>query len=158
MRSEVYLGLGSNLGDRARNIGRAVEILRRSSTGMLVSRIYETSPQGFHSQPRFLNAACRFWTALDPFQLMASLRRLEDTMGRRRWFPNSPRTLDADILVYGRVVLESPVLTLPHPRMAERAFVLEPLAEIAPQLRHPVLGQTVRSLLARLLQTQFADM
>ena len=149
MLSEVYLGLGSNLGDRAANIARGLELLRRVSKDTAVSSIYETTPQGFQSQPPFLNAACRIWTRLDPYQLMAMLRDMETALGQRRAFANAPRTLDIDILLYGRVVLESPGLTIPHPRMAERAFVLMPLAEIAPAVVHPVLKETVRSMLAR---------
>ena len=150
MLSEVYLGLGSNLGDRAANIARGVELLGRVSRHMAVSSIYETDAQGFGSQPRFLNAACRMWTGLDPFRLMAALKDIEMAVGQPRAFVNAPRSLDIDVLIYGGAVLESPALTVPHPRMHERAFVLVPLAEIAPQARHPVLRQTVRSLLMHL--------
>ena len=154
--SEVYLGLGSNLGDRATNIARGLELLCPDSRGMRVSSLYETAPQGFASQPLFLNAACRIWTPLDPFQLMAELRDIEAALGRRRPFPNAPRTLDIDVLLFGETVVECPGLRIPHPRMAQRLFVLVPLAEIAPQARHPVLGQTVRSLLTRLMASKEA--
>ncbi len=154
MFSEVYLGLGSNLGDREENIARALASLRQISTSLTASSLYETTPQGFRDQPPFLNAVCRLWTRLDPFQLLRETQRIESEIGRRRTFVNAPRVLDIDILLYGTLSLRSPHLTIPHPRMAERAFVLEPLAEIAPQLRHPVLGATMRSLLARLTETR----
>ena len=150
MPTEAYLGLGSNLGDRASNIARALDMLAESSSHVEASSLYETTPQGFSDQPRFLNAACRLWTDLDPFRLMHRLSDIEAAVGRRRLFPNAPRALDLDILVYGRLVMDSPLLTLPHPRMSERAFVLLPLSEIAPHLRHPVSGETVGTLLRRL--------
>ena len=147
MRTEVYLALGSNLGDRTANIERGLQQLERLSTSVQVSSLYETTPNGFSRQPAFLNAVCRLWTATGPFALMDAIRRIEDDVGRSRSFPNAPRTLDIDLLLYGRTIVDSPGLTIPHPRMAERAFVLEPLAEIAPALPHPVLRKTVRSLL-----------
>ena len=150
MLSEAYLGLGSNLGDRAGNIAAGLAFLREISRRTTVSSLYETAPSGFRSQPPFLNAACGIWTWLDPFQLMARLREIEAAVGRQRVFVNAPRMLDMDILTYGGAVLVSPGLTVPHPRMANRAFVLEPLAELAPMLRHPVLMETVGSLLAGL--------
>jgi 2-amino-4-hydroxy-6-hydroxymethyldihydropteridine diphosphokinase len=150
MLSEAYLGLGSNLGDRAANIGKGLKMLREISKNMVTSSLYETTPQGFGSQPPFLNATCRLWTWLDPFQLMAKLREIEHAVGRRRAFVNAPRTLDLDILLYGRVVLRTLSLVIPHPMMAERAFVLAPLAEIAPEVRHPILKETIRALLTRL--------
>ena len=150
MLFEVYLGLGSNLGDRAVDIDRGLQLLGQLSKNLASSSVYETSPEGFLSQPPFLNAACRLWTPLDPFELMASVREIEAAVGRRRSFVNGPRALDIDILMHGRAVIDVPGLKVPHPRMAERAFVLVPLAEIAPGLRHPVLKETIDSLLTRL--------
>ena len=149
MLSDAYLGLGSNLGDRRSNIERGLRGLREGSTRMTVSGIYETTPVGFCSQPPFLNAVCRIWTPLDPFQLMAKCAETEAAIGTPRAFVNGPRPLDVDILIYGRTRLECPGLSIPHPRMVERAFVLRPLAEIAPELRHPVTKETIKSLLAR---------
>jgi 2-amino-4-hydroxy-6-hydroxymethyldihydropteridine diphosphokinase len=147
MLSEVYLGLGSNLGDRRGNIGRAVDMLRRLSGDVTVSSLYETSPQGFSGQPWFINAACRLWTRLSPFELLACLKDIQAGLGSPRAFANGPRALDIDILLYGQRVLDTPSLTVPHPRMAQREFVLAPLAEIAPHVRHPVRNETMRSLL-----------
>ena len=150
MLSKVYLGLGSNLGDRRGNIGRAVDMLRRLSGDVTVSSLYETSPQGFSGQPWFINAACRLWTRLSPFELLACLKDIQAGLGSPRAFANGPRALDIDVLLYGRRVFETPSLTVPHPLMARREFVLAPLAEIAPHLRHPVTNETVGSLLSGL--------
>lgn len=150
MLSEAYLGLGSNLGDRQANIQRGIALLAQVAASVAASSLYETVPQGFGAQPAFLNAVCRIWTPLDPFALLAHIQQAEAAAGRRRTFANAPRTLDVDILLYGRLVLQAPGLTIPHPRMAERAFVLVPLAELAPGLVHPVLKTTVRELLQRL--------
>ena len=154
MLAEVYLGLGSNLGDRRLNITEAVDRLRHVSNEVAVSGFYETTPQGFGGQPAFLNAACRIRTRLDPFELLESLRQIQSALGSPPAFVNGPRTLDIDVLLYGSMVLELPGLIIPHPRMSEREFVLAPLAEIAPGVRHPVLNETVRSLLLRLRQSE----
>ncbi len=147
MQSEVYLGLGSNLGNRAANIARAVDALRDTANDVVVSSLYETAPIGFSAQPPFLNAACGIWTRQTPFELLAILNRIQQTIGGHSAFINGPRAIDLDILVCGRMVIETPALTIPHPRMADREFVLTPLAEIAPGLVHPVLKQTVPTLL-----------
>lgn len=148
MISEVYLGLGSNLGDRDINISRGIELICGLSQNMLVSGMYETLPQGFRNQPLFLNAVCRLWTKLTPFRLMAELKIIEGKIGHSRPFVNAPRSLDIDILLYGQTVLDIPGLTIPHPRMSERNFVLKPLTEIAPNLYHPVHNQTICSILS----------
>ena len=150
MLSEVYLSLGSNLGDRRACIAAAANGLRELSMEITMSSLHETAPQGFDAQPSFVNAAARIWTRLDPFELLSALKEVETHVGSRRAFANGPRALDIDILVFGRRVLTTPRLTIPHPRMAEREFVLAPLAEIAPGLRHPVLKETVGELLLRL--------
>ena len=150
MLSDVYLGLGSNLGNRRGNLDRALQLLRGLSSELTVSSLYETSPEGFTGQPAFVNAACQIWTQLSPFELLAELKTIQALVGSQRVFANGPRALDIDILLYGQTVLDSPGLIIPHPRMARREFVLAPLAEIAPGLRHPVLKETVGALLVLL--------
>ena len=150
MLSEAYVGLGSNLGDRAANIRGGMEALQRISRHVLSSSLYETPAAGFQGQPTFLNAVCRIWTRLTAFELLAEARRAQADASGARPFPNGPRALDIDILLYGRAVLDAPGLIVPHPRMMERPFVLRPLAEIAPGLAHPVTGETVLSALRRL--------
>ena len=115
-----------------------------------LSSLYRTSPVGFASQPEYFNAACRVRTRLSVFELMHVIRTIEADAGRTRLVANGPRTLDIDILLFGSMRLHSPPVIVPHPRLAERSFALEPLAELAPALRHPVLGLTVTELLSRL--------
>lgn len=150
MLSEAYIALGSNLGSSLANLSAAIELMRRFAVEVQPSRVYRTSPQGFRNQPAFYNSVCRISTRLTPFQLIERMLGIEAAVGRHRTFRNAPRILDLDILLYNRLVLESPPLVLPHPRMAERLFVLRPLADIAPQLKHPVSGLTVREMLRAL--------
>jgi len=145
----VYLGLGSNVGDREANLREALE--RLEAAGIRVARrssLYETEPLELRDQPWFLNAVVEVETDLFPRQLLGCLQNIEHEMGRRRVTPKGPRNIDIDILFYGRSVIETPELRVPHPRIAQRRFVLEPLSEIAPVLRHPVTGKTAREMLA----------
>jgi 2-amino-4-hydroxy-6-hydroxymethyldihydropteridine diphosphokinase len=145
----AYLALGSNLGDRERNLRQAIDRLARP--GLEVARcssIYETAPLLLENQPRFLNQVIEVRTSLFPRQLLHAGFDVERQLGRRRTIPNGPRSIDVDLLLYGRVTASSPELALPHPRMTERRFVLEPLAELAPDLIHPTLRRTIAVLLA----------
>ncbi|MFQ6016166.1 MAG: 2-amino-4-hydroxy-6-hydroxymethyldihydropteridine diphosphokinase [Anaerolineae bacterium] len=155
--AEIYLGLGSNLGDREANLRQALKKLEPRVQLRKVSSIYETEPVGFKEQPHFLNIACQGETDLPPENLLRLLKKIEQGMGRQTTIRWGPRTIDLDILFYDDLVLTTPDLTIPHPRLPERAFVLVPLAEIAPELVHPVLGLTVRQLLERVKAGKTAE-
>lgn len=147
----AYIALGSNLGDRKENLDRAVEMLR-SQAGICVDKVsayYETEPVGGPpGQGKYLNGAAELRTTLGPRALLDVLMQLEKDLGRVRQERDGPRTLDLDLLLYDNCWIDEPGLTIPHPRMHERRFVLEPLAELAPNAIHTVLGRTVRELLA----------
>jgi 2-amino-4-hydroxy-6-hydroxymethyldihydropteridine diphosphokinase len=145
----VYLSLGSNLGDRAANLERAIEAL--SAIGVQVLRqssTYETEPVDFLSQPWFLNCVVEAETSLMPRQLLIELQAIERRLGSQKVVPRGPRIIDLDVLFYGSAVIHAAGMEIPHPRLAERRFVLVPLAELVPELRHPVLRATAAELLA----------
>ena len=145
---QVYLGLGSNLGERQANLARALKLLSESVHIEQVSSLYETEPVGHTEQPSFLNAVCRAQTELGPLQLLSLIKGIEASLGRVPSFPNAPRPIDIDIILYGNLVMGTPELTIPHPHFEERAFVLIPLLEIAPDLHHPVSGYQIRDMAA----------
>ena len=151
---KAYISLGSNLGDRAEALDQAVQRLRRRP-GLRVtalSPVYETEPEGIVDQPKFLNQVVELATELDPDVLLGVLRGIENELGRVRRERWGPRTIDLDLLLYGDRRIESPTLQVPHPRMLERRFVLEPLADVAPDLVIPGSGGlTVRRALDDLL-------
>ena len=150
----VYLGLGSNMGNRQDNLDKALDFLSQRLRISKVSSVYDTEPVGNPNQPRFLNLVCQAYTTLAPAGLLTLAKGIESKLGRVLSRSNAPRPIDIDILLYGDQVIETPELVIPHPRLAERAFVLVPLAEIAPDLRHPVIGKTINELLQQLPQTQ----
>ncbi|MGH9702257.1 MAG: 2-amino-4-hydroxy-6-hydroxymethyldihydropteridine diphosphokinase [Candidatus Acidiferrales bacterium] len=145
----VYFSLGSNVGDREQNITRAIALMaERGIHTVRQSSIFETEPVGLRAQGWFLNCAVEAETDLMPRQLLHVIQGIEQELGRRRMVANGPRTIDIDILLLGTSVIHSQELDVPHPRMTDRRFVLVPLNEIAPSLRHPVLKNTIAELLA----------
>jgi 2-amino-4-hydroxy-6-hydroxymethyldihydropteridine diphosphokinase len=150
VKKTVYLSLGSNLGDRAKNVREAISALREA--GIKVTRIsstYETEPVDYLNQPWFLNIAVEAETELAPGALLRTLRGIETKMGSKKIIAKGPRLIDIDILLHADEVIDTPELQIPHPRLHLRRFVLEPLAEIAPNARHSVNGLTVSEMLAR---------
>ena len=145
----IYLSLGSNIGDRAANLRAAMELLAAPDLRILrASPVYETEPVGYPKpQPWFLNLVVEAATELLPMRLLARTAKVERELGRVRTVRNAPRTIDIDILLYGNSVVHTVRLEIPHPRMAERRFVLAPLADLEPELRHPVTHRTVREML-----------
>jgi len=142
----VAVALGSNVGHRERYLQDGLDALSTVLSSLRVSRFIDTEPIGVGAQPRFLNAAAAGQSSLAPEALLEVLLDIERRLGRTRPFPGAPRTLDLDLILYGNVVTTSPTLVLPHPRFRERAFVLEPLAEVAGDWVDPVTGRTVRDL------------
>jgi 2-amino-4-hydroxy-6-hydroxymethyldihydropteridine diphosphokinase len=151
----IYLSLGSNSGDRLDNLTRARDCLAAADIRILrTSCVYETAPRDVPGQPWFLNQVIEAESVLLPRQLLSRLQRIERDMGRKRTVAKGPRVIDLDILLIGESVISTDSLEIPHPRMMERRFVLEPLAELAPELRHPVLNRSVREMLAKVTDQQ----
>ncbi len=150
MTVTAYLSLGSNIGDRAANLRDAIERLRSVGEVGAVSSLYETEPIEYTEQPWFVNCVVEIETGLSPTKLLGGILEIEKQMGRHREKKKGPRNIDIDILLYGDEIVDGPELTIPHPAMQERRFVLEPLAEIAPEVVHPISQKTVRELLERL--------
>ncbi len=143
----IFIGLGTNLGDRLENLRRARQALSPDVSIVAESHIYQTPPWGYQDQPVFLNQVVQAETELSPQDLMAMLKRLEADLGRKPGLPNGPRVIDLDLLFYDDLQLETPTLHIPHPRLEGRGFILTPLAELAPDLRHPGLGKSMAEML-----------
>jgi 2-amino-4-hydroxy-6-hydroxymethyldihydropteridine diphosphokinase len=143
----VYLALGSNMGNRLANLKAAILNLSPQMTVKTKSSVYETPPWGFVEQDAFLNQVVKVETYLEPEQLLRHLKRIEVVMGRVPNFQNGPRLIDIDILFFGNLIIRTPPLMVPHPRLHERAFVLVPLVEIEPEMIHPILQRPVSKLL-----------
>lgn len=148
MNHIVYIALGTNLGDRRANLRTAIRSLPTAVTVIDESPIYETPPWGYEDQPAFLNMVVKAETNLEPESLLIYLKHIEAELGREKSIRWGPRLIDLDILFYDNLVIESPPLVIPHPRLHERAFVLVPLADIAPDLVHPVIQRKVSDLLS----------
>ena len=149
IEKRVYLSLGSNVGDRERNLRAAVAELPQAGAAVTkVSSLYETEPVDLQEQPWFLNCAVQAETELPALELLRALREIESRMGSKKLVPKGPRLIDLDILLYGNETIATPELQVPHPRMLQRRFVLAPLVEIAPSLKHPSWKGTASQLLA----------
>ena len=146
MSHVAYLCLGSNIGDRSANLHKAITLLDPKVHVKAQSSIYQTEPWGYSEQPTFLNQVIKVDTDLEPFELLEFVKEIESSIGRQESFRYGPRLIDVDILFYDDLILEAPKLTIPHARIFERAFVLIPLAEIAPDLLHPVFKKTALEL------------
>jgi 2-amino-4-hydroxy-6-hydroxymethyldihydropteridine diphosphokinase len=151
----AYIGIGSNLGDRQNNCERAIDLLKQQGVSIKkCSSLRETQPWGLQDQPLFLNMAVEIETDYTPNELLTLVKDIETKIGRQKSSPWGPRVVDLDILVFNEVIIQSQQLTIPHPYMHKRAFVLEPMQEIAPDLIHPVLKKSMRELFRNFTENQ----
>lgn len=150
MNHTVYIAMGTNLGNRLANLRAAIKSMPPEITVLAESQVYETPPWGYENQPAFLNMVIKAETGLEPESLLAYLKQLEVELGREQNIRWGPRLIDLDILFYDDLVLDTPPLVIPHPRLHERAFVLVPLMDVAPELIHPVFQRSASDLLADL--------
>ena len=148
--TEVYIGIGSNLGERIANISKAVALFSSYGNIESMSSVYETEPEGAKGQPDFLNCVIKAGVEMDAARLLAVLKNIEKEMGRKRGRRNGPRLIDLDLLFYNNQVIDTPDLKVPHPRLQSRAFVLVPIVEIARGLVHPILHKSMLQLLTEL--------
>lgn len=158
--ARLYLALGSNIGDRAANLKSAIEAVKPEIIATKCSPVFETPPWGYNDQPQFLNQVIEAETELPPVELLAHLKQTEKMLGREKTFKNGPRVIDLDIIFYDDFIVNSPPLIIPHAHMQDRAFVLIPLAAIAPDFHHPILNKSVSELLAKVDQsgiTEYSD-
>jgi 2-amino-4-hydroxy-6-hydroxymethyldihydropteridine diphosphokinase len=146
MSQDVFIGSGSNLGDRLTALTKAAAELSHDVRVLKASKVYETPPWGFELQPAFLNQVLQAETDLEPLDLLNYLKGIEEKMGRKATFRYGPRSIDLDILFYDGLIISSEILQIPHPMIAKRAFVLAPMSEIAPDFIHPVLGKSMYEL------------
>jgi len=147
---EAYIALGSNIGDRETNVKKALDLLKEKTKIIRTSALYETKPMYIEDQGLFLNGAAKIETELTLRELLIFLKSIEQKLGRKPVERNGPRIIDLDIIFYGKQVVSEKDLQIPHPKMAERGFVLVPLAEIAPKLMHPICKETIAQLLSKL--------
>lgn len=148
----IFLGLGANVGDKKANLLKAIELLREKVSDIVFAPIYETKPWGYKEQENFLNTALRGTTSLSLFKLLRFVKKVEKKVGRIKRFKWGPREIDIDILFYDNLIYKDDALEIPHPRLAERDFVLKPLIDLDPNLVHPVLKETVGKLYRELLK------
>lgn len=150
----VFIGIGSNLDDKEENIKKAIELIMEKCEILKISSLYETEPVGYKRQDWFLNCAICTETELKPMELLDFLQSIEKKLGRVRTIKNGPRTIDLDILFYGDKIINEDMLIIPHPRLHERLFVLEPLKELSPNFVHPLLNRSIEELRSRLNSTE----
>lgn len=150
----IFLALGSNVGNKKKHIKQAVTTLGKHVSDIQVAKFYETKPMYYEEQDMFINTALKGQTLLSPQELIAFVKLSEEALGRQKRFSNGPREIDIDILFYDQLIYESITLTIPHPRISERAFVLEPLTELDPNFVHPLLGKTMKELLKLITKSE----